>query len=260
MPRPTSRTPGYDGAARFYDYSWDRLTEDITFYRRRLGTARTVLDAMCGTGRIAIALARAGFRVWGVDSSAGMLRKARERRRSEPASVGTNITLRRVDLVRGAAGRELDAALIAVNSYGLIASVKDRVRALKQIRGRLRTGGKLILALDSVRSYRTIRDGVPFLSTARVIDRGARIYLEVFAETGARRNRVRSESLHILLSRSGKVLASQGTRTETAVLSPAQVKRELRAAGFVPTALFGDYDQRPYSPSGPRFLIEARAA
>ncbi len=253
-------SPGYEVEARFYDYTWDRLTEDIALFKRRLGGAVTVLDAMCGTGRVAAALARAGFCVWGVDASAGMLQKARERLSSESSSVRRRVRLRRVDLVRAAAGKGLDAAIIGVNSYGLIVTSRDRVRALRQMRASVRPGGKLILALDSVRSYRTIRDGIPFLTAARVVDRRGRIYLRVFAESGSKSDRVRSESLHILLSRSGRILASQETGTVTAVLSVAQVKRELRKAGFVPRAVFGDYDQRPYSPSGQRFIVEAVAA
>ena len=259
----TTRLPsstGYDAEAQFYDYTWDRLTADIAFFKRRLGRATTVLDAMCGTGRVAIALARAGFRVWGVDSSAGMLKKARKRLSSESSPVRRRVRFRRVDLVRGAAGKGLDAAIVAVNSYGLILTPRDRIRALRQIHASLRRGGSLILVLDSIRSYRTIRDGVPFLTTAKVVDRRGRIYLRVFAESGSKANQIRSESLHVLLSRSGKVLASQESRTETAVLSPAQVKRELRKAGFESTSLFGDYDQRPCSPSGQRFIVQAVAA
>ena len=258
----TSRTPssaGYDAEARFYDYTWDRLTEDIAFYKRELGRASTVLDAMCGTGRVAVPLARAGLRVWGIDASAGMLQKARERLRSEPPSVRRRLRLRRGDLVHGAPGAGLDAAIIAVNSYGLILTSRDRVKALRQIRISLRKGGKLIIALDSVLSYRTIRDGVPFLTTVRVVDRRGRIYLRVFAESGSKATRVRSESLHVLLTASGRLLTSSESGTATAVLSLAQVKRELRRGGFVPRAVFGDYDQRPYSRAGQRFIVEAIA-
>ncbi len=259
MTRQATPAASYDSEARFYDYTWDRLTEDLAFYRRRLGPARTVLDAMCGTGRVAVALARNGLRVWGVDLSAGMLRQARARLRSEPSSVRRRVRCRRIDLVQGAAGNGLDAAILAVNSYGLIPRARDRIRALRQIRSRLRRGGTLLLALDTVRSYRRIRDGVPFLTTVRAIDGRGRIYVRVFAETGSKSRHVRSESLHILLARGGRVLAAEESRTVTAVLGPAQVKRELRSAGFVPRSVFGDYDERPYSPSGQRFILEAEA-
>lgn len=54
-----------------------------------------ILDAGCGTGNYAIALAKAGFYVIGADFAAGMLAKAQEKITQDLA---TNVSFQRVDL------------------------------------------------------------------------------------------------------------------------------------------------------------------
>ena len=67
---------------------YDRLMEEmpyaewLSFARRcwdRYGMPATIVDLGCGTGNIAIPLAKAGFRVFGVDLSADMLAMARNK-------------------------------------------------------------------------------------------------------------------------------------------------------------------------------------
>ena len=248
---------GYEAEAEFYDYAWETLKVDIAFYRRRLQGSHKVLDCMCGTGRVAIALARAGFRVDGIDSSVEMLRQARRRARTEAPRVRARLRWYCGDITQSSPSSDHDAAIIAVNSYGLILRESDRIRALQRIRAAVRQGGKLYLALDSVRSYRRIRDGVPFLTTVRPVGRGARTYLRVMVEFGSAAARARSTTLHALIGRSGHVMRTEVTETRTAVLSPSQVKKELVRAGFRVTDLCGDYDGSAYSPTGDRFIVEA---
>ena len=71
-------------------YAWDdqressRVSEpperivDVVRSRRRQ-TDEWVLDAGCGTGNYAMALAQAGFHVIGIDFAAGMLAKAQSK-------------------------------------------------------------------------------------------------------------------------------------------------------------------------------------
>jgi 2-polyprenyl-3-methyl-5-hydroxy-6-metoxy-1,4-benzoquinol methylase len=73
--------PGY--AARFaaleregHDLHGEARRVD-TLLREELGRPGDVLDAGCGTGRVAIQLARLGHRVIGVDLDASMLDEAR---------------------------------------------------------------------------------------------------------------------------------------------------------------------------------------
>ena len=73
---------GYDAGAAAYaddEYLWEVQREWVARVLRLIGPGATVLDAPCGTGKYFPVLAAAGVRVAGVDQSAGMLARARER-------------------------------------------------------------------------------------------------------------------------------------------------------------------------------------
>jgi len=75
-------TPLYDAFSADYDrfVDWDgRLAYELPFIERQLVAvgAKRVLDAACGTGMHAIALAERGYTVVGADVSDGMIRQAR---------------------------------------------------------------------------------------------------------------------------------------------------------------------------------------
>jgi ubiquinone/menaquinone biosynthesis C-methylase UbiE len=70
----------YEYVADHYDILTSGLEGDLDFY---VGLAREaeppVLELGCGTGRVAIPIARAGVQIVGLDSSPPMLAKAQER-------------------------------------------------------------------------------------------------------------------------------------------------------------------------------------
>ena len=88
------RSP-YDAIARLYDPWSASVTEDIGFYvEEARASGRPVVELACGTGRIAVPIARAGIEVIGVDASPGMLEVAREYAEAE----GVMLDLRLGDL------------------------------------------------------------------------------------------------------------------------------------------------------------------
>jgi len=100
------------GRSQTYDQRWEDLAAagqnvhgeaDLT---ESLGP-RSVLDAGCGTGRVAVELARRGLEVTGVDVDASMLKKARAK---APALSWIHADLAGVDL-----GRTFDAVVLAGN-------------------------------------------------------------------------------------------------------------------------------------------------
>jgi SAM-dependent methyltransferase len=91
----------YEDAA-LYDYEYRRRRADVQFYRelakKRLGGSGRILELGAGSGRVTIALARAGYEVVAVDGSRPMLAKLRARVKALPAAVARRITIVEGDL------------------------------------------------------------------------------------------------------------------------------------------------------------------
>src|SRR5829696_2167253 len=68
------RESPYDAIARVYDPWSASVTEDLDFYVEEAKAAGgRVVELACGTGRVAVPVAKAGVPVIGVDGSAAML-------------------------------------------------------------------------------------------------------------------------------------------------------------------------------------------
>lgn len=135
--------------AALYDYEYRRRRADIAFYRalaeQRLGPAAAdtpaILELGCGSGRITIPLARAGYRVVAVDRAPAMLDQLRARVAALPAAVRDRITVVEGDLctfdVRGRFG-------LAVAAFNVVEHLYTRVEVdacLRRVRARLAPGG-----------------------------------------------------------------------------------------------------------------------
>jgi len=105
---------------------------------------RTVLDAGCGTGRVAIELARHGIGVVGVDIDASMLGEARRR---APA-----LEWLQGDLCTLALGRTFDVVVLAGN-VPLFCEVSARPQLVTACAAHVASGGALVAGLQLDRGY-----------------------------------------------------------------------------------------------------------
>jgi SAM-dependent methyltransferase len=109
-------------------------------------TGGPVLDIGCGTGRVAIPLARAGVSVWAVDVSAGMLARLEARLAREPPGVRQRVQPVRQD----AAGLDLPErgfalAILPFNVLMLIPHLTAQRATLAAAAAHLAPGGELAL-------------------------------------------------------------------------------------------------------------------
>ena len=139
----------YDTFRSDYDrfVNWhNRLSGEMPFLESTLRTAgaSTVLDAACGTGMHAIALAERGFNAAGADLSAGMIEQARMNAKTagvdvrfEPAGFG--------DLARTFGTGSFEALICLGNSLPHLLSPDELTNTLRDFAAMLRPGGLLLV-------------------------------------------------------------------------------------------------------------------
>jgi SAM-dependent methyltransferase len=133
--------------AQTYDVSVPDWPGEIDFYRELATEAhshgRSVLEVACGTGRVAVPLAREGVEVVGLDLSSAMLEVAREK----SVDMGT---LRWVqgDMRSFELGEAFGLVIIPGHSFQNLVTAADQIACLESIRRHLVPGGLLVVHLD----------------------------------------------------------------------------------------------------------------
>ena len=135
----------YDAWAEVYDRVFSYLTEDIPFYvEEAVRSGGPVLEAGCGTGRVALAMAEAGVEVVGIDISPAMLRVAQHKLRARRELRGRVSFLRR-DMASFNLRRRFSLIVTPFRSFQALLSVAEQRRALEAFRRHLAPGGRLIV-------------------------------------------------------------------------------------------------------------------
>jgi SAM-dependent methyltransferase len=138
--------------ARYYDLEYEGYTEDVDFYvqfatlldpDKRL----PLLELGAGTGRIAVALAEAGFSVVCVDVSEAMLEACEEKARLR--GVAEKITVVHADMrdLRGVPQRAFNVAYCALNTFAYLVSGEEQMAMLAGVQKALVQHGILLLDL-----------------------------------------------------------------------------------------------------------------
>jgi glycine/sarcosine N-methyltransferase len=142
----------YDALAADYDWIFDddALANGLAINHPATArllerTPRTslVLDAACGTGVNAAALARRGYRVWAADGSSAMAAVAAARFRSEQLEIPLAVSLW-ADLP-AVVGERFDVVLCTGNSLVHAAGREAMIQALTGLREMVRPGGHVVV-------------------------------------------------------------------------------------------------------------------
>ena len=235
--------------------SYDRLTNDVdyeatvAFYEQILTREglhpRTAVDLACGTGSVALILARKGLQVTAVDMSEEMLCVAAQKAQGlENPPVFVCQSLQRMRLPKG-----VDLAVCALDSMDYITDPADCQEAIRRIYKALNPGGCFIFDVNTPEKLRAM-DGQVFL------DEDDDVYCVWRGEFDEKTN-ICSYGMD-LFQRSGNVwLRSFEEHREYAYSAP-QLTGYLRQAGFTSIEVFADRRFEAPAEGEQRIYLKAR--
>ncbi len=232
---------------KFFAEVWPKIAAAVTGHRadahadifpllRRLAVRRDarVLDAPCGYGRHAVALAKRGYRVTGVDISPVLLKQAREAARA----AGVDADFRRGDLRRMEFRGQFGLALNLFTSFGYFGDEED-AQVVRNFYRALKPRGWLVIHVIN-RDY-VIRNYQP-----RRKARMKGFTLEESGEMDFASSLVRT----VWVARpSAAADGGRALRAETTIrmYSPHELAAMLRAAGFRDVCVYGGFRGEPVS-------------
>jgi SAM-dependent methyltransferase len=141
--RGATGSEAHYGDGRYYDQAYRRRRHDVRFYTNlAVESGGPVLELGAGTGRVALAIAKAGIDVVGIEPMTPMLEQARERLARLPRLTRDRVELRRGDLTRLRLRRKFPLVIAPFNVWMHLYTREEIERGFATARHHLEPGGR----------------------------------------------------------------------------------------------------------------------
>jgi SAM-dependent methyltransferase len=237
----------YDDPAR-YDAEYGEIDDAARFFLALAESAgRRVLDLGCGTGRLAIPLARVGKEVTALDRSRAMLAYA-ERKAGTLGVRWVEGDLRSFDL-----GGQFDLILACGHAFQALLTEADQRTFLRCARRHLAADGRLAFDTRNTVPLHLDVDGKEWSWHSFVLENGTQVDV-----SGAE---VYDAATGIMRYRTFRTRRDSGLRTETVLdikfTAPDDLRRLLDECGLQPERLLGDFSGGALTGSSPEIVVVA---
>lgn len=261
-PHPRQATPSdadpYAALPALYDLEHAAYDDDLSLY---LNLAEIVGDPIlelgCGTGRILAPLARAGWRVTGIDRSAEMLARARQ----AVAEMGAEPRVRLIEADFAAAetapGGPFGLVILGLNGLMHLPTLQAQRECLVAARRALDPRGQLVIDVlnptpDALRSFDhgVVHEGRWTTPGGETVDK-----------FGSRRVSPATQTIETRLwydtVRPGGQLRRTLSEFTLRYVHRAELELMLELEGFVECQFYGSYDLDPFDDASDRLIVTA---
>lgn len=248
----------YADLVHLYDLDYEDFADDLPMYENLARRCELpILEIGVGTGRVALHLARAGFVVWGIDSSPAMLERARSK---ADESLAPRLHLLQADMRDFDLGREFDLALCPGGGFQHLLTTDDQVSCLASVRRHLATGGLFVADLRSLttidwaasRTPATLEWSRTDSASDDTVTKLVSMRLDGSSQT------LRQTHVYDRISPAGTLIERRLVEFKLRLVGRYEMEHLLERSGLELVHLYGDYDLGPYTGDSENMIVVAR--
>ena len=251
-----------DLLVKYYDLVFGISGEaEVAWY---LDKARTfggpVLDLACGTGRLALILAREGFQVTAVDQSAGMLGLFQRKLAVEPAEVWQRVRIRKQYMTDFTLPGKF-STILCCDAFFHNLTVQEEMDCLSRVAVHLAPGGRFVFNLPNPTCSYTLKSveagGRDLEERGRYsLGDGAGTLIVEQAQAGNALDQTITTTLRITrYDAEGRPVERGKSNWTTRYLFPYEAVHLLYRCGFEVESLQGNYRGGPVTEGGQLILV-----
>jgi SAM-dependent methyltransferase len=221
-------------------------------------TEGPLLELACGTGRLAIPLAREGFQVTGLDISAPMLAVARRKLEQESEETRARLQLLEGDMSNFSLKEKFGLIFIAYRSFQALLEKASQRDCLRCCAEHLKSDGLLgINVFYPKLSLLTVRKPAEIPAREYVLAVGDQIRESGLVEYDIANQKVHWKAHYECTAPDGRRTIHEST-SDLRYFFRYEMEWMLESCGFEVEALYGNFDHSPLQADSPEMIFVAR--
>ena len=248
----------YDLIAPFYDIEHAHFDEDLDMYENYAELANgKILELACGSGRVMLPLAEAGYEVTGVDNSGEMLAMARTT--LDEAGVLDNCTLVEQDISELKLKQQFRLAFIALGSFAHVTTRQAQQKVLAAVRAHLSHGATFILDISNADARYMEELSGQLLHQGTWQDESGEYFTHFVSPASATREHILELTHFYDRHQQGGGVQRTVATTFLYLFERSELELLLEQAGFIVKDVYGDHEMGPFTLESPRMIFATEA-